>query len=141
MRTKRLIERVDGHMARIDGHMARIDGHMVRGNELMTRLDKRLGSLDKRLENLDEELRLSRESRERMVDDFRALAHETQARFEHLVRGFEMQIAKNYRALDRVLYATAENGRSLQSLLHAVDSQSAAIQHVLARLPPLPDEG
>lgn len=106
MRTKRLIERVDGHMAR--------------GNELMTRLDKRLASLD-------EELRLSRESRERMVDDFRALAHEIQARFERLVRGFEAQIDKNNDALD--------------STLDAVNSQSAAIQHVLARLPPLPDEG
>jgi chromosome segregation ATPase len=103
VRMKRLIERIDSRLESIDS---------------------RLESIDSRLESIDEEMRLSRESRERMVEDFRALAHEMETRFERVVRGFERQIAKNNEALD--------------SVLDAVNAQSAAI---LLRPPPMPDEG
>ena len=133
VRTKRLIERIDGHMARGNELMERVDGRLVG-------LDRRLAGLDGRLEGLDVELRLSRESRERMVEDFRSLAHEMQARFEHVVRGFDARIAKNNRSLDRVLAALDLQTNSLGGVLRAVNSQSLAIQEVLARLP-LPEEG
>jgi hypothetical protein len=57
-----------------------------------------------------------------------------ETRFERVVRGFEKQVGSFERQI-------AENNRTMDSVLDAVNSQSRAIQHVLARLPPLPGEG
>ena len=86
------------------------------------------------IEGIDEELRLSRESREQIVEDFRALSLEMETRFERVARRFESQVA-------RFDHQIAENSRALDSTLDAVNSQSRAIQHMLARLPPLADDG
>ena len=121
MRTRRLIERIDGHMSRIDGHMSRIDEHMARGNELAARSHELFDQNIAALQRVNEELALSRESRDRMYENFRQLAHEMNLRFERVVRGFEAQVAKSNDSLD--------------SLLHAVDAQSKAL---MLRLPPAP---
>jgi SMC interacting uncharacterized protein involved in chromosome segregation len=90
--------------------------------------------IDSRLAGIDEEMRLSRESRERMVEDFRALSQEMETRFERVVRSFENQV-RGFEA------QVAKNNKVLDSVLDAVNAQSAAIQHILHRLPPLPDAG
>jgi ABC-type transporter Mla subunit MlaD len=81
------------------------------------------------MDDVRAELRLSRESRDRMVADFRQLAQEMQTRFDRTAHRLERHLAANTDALQALRGDNAD-------ILHALNAQSRGIFDLLRRSPP-----